>query len=1461
MKGNKIKKVWLTFLAILIFFSTLASNSIIARAAPIFEGESVPVGTELTVTPSLQGTSVWYFDGYTDVVDSSTNSVIASTYRYKNGNGQTVTMINPGSIGEWADAIGGERHQVIAEVSGKKYKMDPGSPKQWYERIKIDDVISASGVKSEYKNGKIYVTPPGKAPKVTKFAFKEPLKTGAACYPINSTVNIDIEVQEFSDNSSTLKYVEVYAKDKNSASTLKKWDNVSTDSNGKVSLTVPYKVTMEEKVTFYIRAYDNLNRFDQDTTALNNSVGTITPVGLNIDLCGVVESQAGKDGTLPYYNHNILLKNQALAGGELLLRVDDTAGQHVLGRYRYPTLYDGKYGSSVMDKSTLSKQNTSFKVEVPFTNTGVDRSYIASAYQGQAFYHLVNQAFSTARNVIDIDRVSSEDFKTVYNGNPDYMGRELPEYQIINSDTRETYGNGYYYIRDLARLAGGAADNVTGNDQYNSINPTWLRVLRTDWPDITTFALNQKTVKIGDTVSFTIEGYEYVSEDRNKADTRITITKADGSTVGSPILKNLKSDKSKKNPKKPNQEEAGYWVNENVPGFKITEKGSYTAELYMEDSVKRYASKKITFKVGCAAGDTSPECTDKPVEPSGPACEVTITINNPGTNAMTGNNLLANPTGVIKESHESAEFDVLKYGIPSSEYLQASGESEKYISEFAYNNPSGTVTYNVNVKKKYALEWEEVTPGEKEGEEIRTPQSEEEEVTQKIQDVYPISYWTVNFLKVLKYDNVTIQNYALPNGSINIVATFDVTGTVKNSTNVEDHVFPVECKDIDLGVETIDGGESKPAVPKEDFTASAQIGSRTPQVKNDFIEVDGTIYMDDNKVPSNGPKPIAIAPAPRVTISQSSYQIEPTKINKRDTSSSLTAQYKPVPSLVVNTSANNMDFTGTSAQGKINTVTVHTPTVMYASASDDKAHDQRTDAPDRSTPANPNTDRHAFILDRPFTVKLSTQGKHLDTSIAPGYGDRDYGKAQGESCTYNGTACKQYTKDKQIRFPFDVYTETKSGFYPANTWISVPLDIDEVKFFLPVWVPEGEYKVDYRSIAINSPSYSVISEEAQKEYPEANLNTTFRTPDANMDHHMAYDSIEVDVVGRLYDLHVTDITDYNWQSVFRESDGITHNGASYWVGQNDIDGALRGNSSLYTLPVRHGSHPKGYSNVAVKKGYAFRFDLKTKGNMFGSTDALRIKPTFYFVNKDGTGRKEIDLYYHDKQNYFVRVGSDEDKTYREIKLNEPARSVPDSELIANADFYYRHADKYGLSNVVSEYYAASYARMYLKHFSKEDVQTGPYGWQVLNWNLRTFIGPEENEVPVNTMVPPNDIVAREQTWYGEYSLPANLYAVEKGSNIADAGLIERLNENHPMFLKDGYIIVNFDIESIRDGNVDNPYLQYINAENMNQWFDMEGFKRSFVDNYGNTFNLNDGDVIFYHGDSNSDSDMAPSVTH
>ncbi|MNP62904.1 hypothetical protein D3C76_1582380 [compost metagenome] len=119
-----------------------------------------------------------------------------------------------------------------------------------------------------------------------------------------------------------------------------------------------------------------------------------------------------------------------------------------------------------------------------------------------------------------------------------------------------------------------------------------------------------------------------------------------------------------------------------------------------------------------------------------------------------------------------------------------------------------------------------------------------------------------------------------------------------------------------------------------------------------------------------------------------------------------------------------------------------------------------------------------------------------------------------------------------------------------------------------------------------------------------------------------------------------------------------------------------------------------------------------------------------------------------------------------------------------------------------------------------------------------------------------------QRWYGEYSLPAELYAVPAGTNVAEYGRTHGgLTDRSEIFLKKGYIVVNFNIETVRNGETDKPYLQYIRAPLMNQWTGMEGFARSVMDPYGRRFALKDGDVAFYHADLSSRDDFRPLVTH
>src|SRR5699024_4244136 len=92
----------------------------------------------------------------------------------------------------------------------------------------------------------------------------------------------------------------------------------------------------------------------------------------------------------------------------------------------------------------------------------------------------------------------------------------------------------------------------------------------------------------------------------------------------------------------------------------------------------------------------------------------------------------------------------------------------------------------------------------------------------------------------------------------------------------------------------------------------------------------------------------------------SGYMIESAKSNKANQSSTGTIYYSLIKSIG---GGQNQSF----AINGINPVTVHTPVVNQASVSDDRAHNQKT---------QPTAGRSAFILDRPFTITIPTNGLH-----------------------------------------------------------------------------------------------------------------------------------------------------------------------------------------------------------------------------------------------------------------------------------------------------------------------------------------------------------------------------------------------------------------------------------------------------------------------------------------------------
>jgi hypothetical protein len=791
------------------------------------------------------------------------------------------------------------------------------------------------------------------------------------------------------------------------------------------------------------------------------------------------------------------------------------------------------------------------------------------------------------------------------------------------------------------------------------------------------------------------------------------------------------------------------------------------------------------------------------------------------------------------------QFNVLM-GIPTSEDLYANVLANEYLFKQQWANMRGNVTYDVDViktfNKVWTIEGEEATETDPGTPDI--PMRVPEYVKETITVTRDYAYWQIDNLEVYGINNAILSNYALGGmgGSVtlNPYGYYPPRVASMHSDDVEDHVIPSPCDEIDLGEEDI-GGESETSEPSlpdymSEFEAKAEESIKENTVKNDYVNFNGDILMDDEEATTTGPTPSSI-PRPSIIDQDVLYEdqltISYTLTNKANQPTTGEINYELLPDNVGGGEDETFPIPN------INPVTVHTPVINYSAVSDDQRHNQKT---------NPNLKRSALILERPFVVRIPTSGQHLPESSYPGYGNRDYEK---------------YYRTKQVKFPFDVYDATQTIFHPKDTWIDIPVEQLETTFFLPVWVDEGDYQVYFRNIAENAP------DELPYQY------------DANLDlyNHVAADEVAVEVIGRLYDFHITDVADYNWERVFRVAEGSNQpTGVSYWIGDKNIDGDRRGNSSPYTLSIYPGSHPlQGYKNAVIKTGYHFKFDLKTKGNMFGQQDGIRITPQFRYVSKTGKDYGEVDLYYRTDQNPFVKIGSKQDVVQRYTILNERLRNVPVQELIDTAKYEYQYENEIKQGGKASGLTKEAYIDRFINKQSKQKTPIGSYSLLLLPRQLGTMIGPKDwywndtmpasvNQMRANVAV---------QRWYGGYSLPAAHYVVKKGTNLGRYGT---LDDKSTVFLQnsdpDGYIIVNFNIESIRDGNLKEPHLQYIHAPMMNQtvgegnnkekylnqWL-MEGFQNKIVDAYGNHFNLIEGDTVFYHGNKSSRDDFGSYITH
>lgn len=761
------------------------------------------------------------------------------------------------------------------------------------------------------------------------------------------------------------------------------------------------------------------------------------------------------------------------------------------------------------------------------------------------------------------------------------------------------------------------------------------------------------------------------------------------------------------------------------------------------------------------------------------------------------------PSAVIRaDGRENEVYDV-EEGIPGMESLYANAFTSNYLAGSTFTRKYGTKYYTVNVKKTYNLSWTSTTTETDPETGETTTTTEQHTDTQDMTYTYNIardySYWIISSLGVYAIDNAVLNNAALPGGSVTLTPAGYSPPSVSyvHSETEKDHLTEPEKEiTLDLGSETVYDSN----VPSREYRSEADEAVSKIECKNDRLLFNGETIMSDTvkeemtDVP--GDIPSGLEEVSDNVLYKSNLVIPGTKANGEYESTGV-IRYKPIIEISPDEVETVYDLED------VNSVVVHTPTVCDARIQNNYQDNQLI---------NPDKSRASLTLDRPFYVTLPTTGDHRSIK---GYGYRDYDK---------------FIESRQVKFPFDVYlgSSVSGSFISAGTWMSVG---EDTQFYLPTWVNEGKYTINFRSTAINSAANNGSSK-------------TETLANEELENYVATDTVNVEVSGRIYGLNLYDISDYPiWENVFRVPGSLALTGFKYTVGDKDKNGDNNGNNAKYTLALINGEHPQ-YSNVGVvKTGYVTRFHLQTIGNMYGDNDYVRIIPSFYYVDNTGKNRQEVDIYYSEtfdgKKQQMVRMGSTLDlENKKSLRTGDPYLGIPEQALKQTA--YYNGIE--------------------LKDWKAQVKNIFTYTNIMLPGSLRTFVGYLAN-VPAG--VTEQQVAESVQNWYGEYYLPSEIHVAPKDFNI-----MEYVKQNggltykEPFWLKNGYVIVNFQIETVQNGTL---HLSYINAENAkygycNMW-KREGYQYKKTDNKGNEFAFQDGDYILYYTDKSAAQDYISAGTH
>ncbi len=887
-------------------------------------------------------------------------------------------------------------------------------------------------------------------------------------------------------------------------------------------------------------------------------------------------------------------------------------------------------------------------------------------------------------------------------------------------------------------------------------------------------------------------------------------------------------------------------------------------------------------------------------------------VNATGGSSLAGSTLDAQATGILAADDRGKErFDVSK-GIPVTDTLYASVSGRHYLIRQAFRQVSGTIAYSVAVRHPDppqatsaptpVLPDPTASPADPTASPPAptappTPQPTTYS-TSTVSVSRSYSFWEISQLEVFALASAEIRSAVLPGGKLLLTPSSAYHAPAVDMVHAVDDLLTHHVQTGDTNRSTSTSSHDSDAIRR-----AAESAVPVLTVRNDRLRVDGVTILSDAATPSNGETPISMTPGTMPLDALFAQHLKiPSDVMNGTVQSEGTIRYERLASHIVN---GGTDTRVEQPIGTINAVRVHTPVALVAGLVSDDVHDQSASVASQTTgnvgaSASGSTTAAAsggaqqrtsgaVVLGRPFALRLSNTGTHLPIT---GFGTRDYASYVGE---------------REIRLSFDAYLGAlyTGRFVKAGTWhplsaLGIPVSAESIELRTPSWVQPGEHLIEVRSRAVNdafdgersSDETAVMTEtrasldggkasapNTQLSYPQQLPALTGRmqtTSSANLaiDDHAATVRIPVQVVGRMYDFRITDIEDPMWETFFRtQKGGTSGTGRVFDVGSRNINGETDP-ARLFTLPVMPGKNAAaGMADRAVKLGYGVKFEIKTIGDYFKPDDVIRLHPRFQHVDASGV-RRDVDLYYSLPGKPLIRIGSADDTLvskagidlgYRSLSAGEFTNTGTALALLSSA------ADPAVSGNAV---FLNNEGTRFLRQAQAGVDMFRP--WRILLGSAtRTFRGPATGtgfQLPEE--VDPTLAFASMQKWYGEWRLPADTLIVPAGTDLSK---IPRITAANPVFLKEGYLAVNFrSIELCRNGDYAHPVLLYagrdasaaewnddLRAANLtgmqldegNGWL-LEGYNPA-----QGSMPLVEGDAVLYYAGRRATDDLTGLGTH